>query len=65
MSDPEYQFKIPHFETGPYTFFVPKYRWRCSMHDGRWWQFETAPRWFHRVMQRLILGIKWERIKDE
>jgi len=23
------------------------------------------PNWFHRLMQRLILGFKWEKIEDE
>ena len=43
-----------------------KYTWRCQLHPGTYWMVEDhrVPNWFHRKMQTLCFGIKWQKIKD-
>jgi len=56
----------PQFKLVQVTPFVPK-KWRLSiggdygLHIG----MPDAPNWFHRTMQRLILGFKYERLPDD
>lgn len=46
------------------TGSFPKYAWRCQLHPGTYWQVQEGqqPNWFHRKMQQLCFGIKWEKI---
>ena len=39
----------------------PKWIMRYNARSNCIWQFTTAPCWFHRVTQRPVLGICWER----
>lgn len=44
---------------------MPEYKWTLRMGgnvDGIHYQFVSAPNWFHRKMQKLILGFEWRRI---
>ena len=43
----------------------PKHNWELTFDDSQEVVFckETAPCWFHRITQRLILGMRWERVK--
>ena len=42
----------------------PKYAWKCELMKGTWWMVEEGkqPNWFHRKMQELCFGFKWEKI---
>ena len=42
----------------------PKYAWRCWLTYNMYWSLENGkqPNWFHRKMQELCFGIKWEKI---
>jgi len=56
-----------HVSTGQsYAVYTPpKNMWECSL-SGSWSfrvQSTSAPCWFHRVMQRLCLGILWRKVK--
>lgn len=44
----------------------PKYTWKCELHPSTYWHVTEGkqPNAFHRLMHRLILGIKWSRIDD-
>ena len=61
----------PAINTPPeYHFAIPKRsEWRCSLFgqgdDGIVYQplMGREPNWFHRWMQRLAFGFKWERVK--
>ena len=46
------------------TFKTPKYTWKCQIHPGTHWMVEEGkePNWFHRKMQQLCFGFKWEKI---
>jgi len=46
------------------TIKVPKYGWKCEIHQGTHWMVEEGkePNWFHRKMQQLCFGFKWEKI---
>lgn len=46
-------------------FKQPVYAWKCQLIYGTYWHVEEGkqPNWFHRMMQRLCFGIKWERLK--
>lgn len=46
------------------TINTPKYTWRCQLHAGTYWYVEEhkVPNWFHRKMQQLCFGIKWEKL---
>lgn len=55
-----------------YTYIIPpiKYAWKVTIignKDYSAWYInlpeKSAPCLFHRIMQRLILGFRWERIK--
>lgn len=41
----------------------PKYTWKCQLIPGTYWMVEEGkqPNWFHRKMQELSFGIKWEK----
>ena len=43
---------------------LPKYAWRCQLTQGTFWQVQEGqqPNWFHRKMQQLCFGFKWEKI---
>ena len=51
---------------GVSLFKAPIYKWQCAP-TGDFFalslHFEKAPNAFHRLMQRLVLGIKYRRIK--
>lgn len=42
----------------------PKYRWRIRLTHNTYWQVEEGkePNWFHRKMQELCFGVKWEKV---
>jgi hypothetical protein len=42
----------------------PKYKWKCQILKNSWWMVEEGnePNWFHRKMQELCFGFKWEKI---
>ncbi len=44
---------------------TPDYKWEFRYHkdDNLVYMKELAPCYFHRLMQKLILGIEWRRIK--
>lgn len=46
-------------------FRTPSYSWKLWLNSNTWFMYEEGkqPNAFHRLMQRLILGFKWERIK--
>ncbi len=46
------------------TISMPKYTWRCQLLTGTYWNVEEGkePNWFHRKMQQLCFGIKWEKL---
>lgn len=49
-----------------YTFIkMPIYKWkfRYGKNDTMVYMKENAPNIFHRLVQQLILGVIWERIK--
>lgn len=39
----------------------PVYKWKFSLCENTYWYVENAPNVFHRFMQRLLLGITWEK----
>jgi hypothetical protein len=43
----------------------PVYAWQCRLVSNVVWQIEEGkePNWFHRKMQELCFGFKWERLK--
>jgi len=45
----------------------PKPLWKIRLFVGskQSWPMPAAPCWIHRLMQRLVLGIVWERIKPD
>jgi len=49
----------------------PVYTWECllfgarSREDGITWNVDRPPNWFWRLMQFIIFGNRWRRIKDE
>ncbi len=59
-------FSISVAPAGKYTVanastFSP-YQWRWSIAPGCYFQVVSAPNRFHRFMQRVFLGLIWERI---
>lgn len=48
------------------TLYVPKYEWQWCL-NGEWnsvvFNVVSAPNPFNRLMQRLILGIHWRKMK--
>jgi hypothetical protein len=48
-----------------YAFIdTPEYAWRCHIGYNLVYQLEEGrqPNAFHRLMQRLCFGIRWERV---
>jgi hypothetical protein len=45
----------------------PEYAWRCHLIPGVVYQLAEGkqPNAFHRLMQRLCFGVRWERIKEK
>jgi hypothetical protein len=45
----------------------PNYVWSCEVMPKVYWRREEGqqPNAFHRLMQRLVFGFKWERIEEE
>jgi hypothetical protein len=43
---------------------TPKYTWKCILTHNTFWMVEEGkqPNWFHRKMQQLCFGFKWEKI---
>ena len=43
----------------------PEYTWRCEVMTELYWYREEGqqPNAFHRMMQRLVFGIKWEKLE--
>lgn len=52
--------------TGERTKLLPNYAWRCRLNNSTLWIVEEGqqPNTFHRFMQRLCLGAKWEKISE-
>lgn len=50
---------------GEWKISLPTYAWKCELCKNTFWYVEEGkqPNAFHRFMQRLCFGIKWERIK--
>lgn len=48
---------------GPFTLVPPRHDWTMRFADAGDFQVRTnkAPNRFHRWMQRVLLGIHWER----
>jgi hypothetical protein len=51
----------------PMPFKVPDKTWALYPSNGSYLKIELthAPNWFHRKMQGLLLGFKYEKIKDK
>ena len=45
----------------------PEYVWKCGTAPNWFWMREKGqqPNAFHRLMQRIFFGFKWERIKEQ
>lgn len=45
-------------------YYEPKYTWSWKLHGDSNTQFndKSAPCWFHRQMQRWMLGIHWRKL---
>ena len=41
---------------------IPDNKWRLQLAPKTFYECETAPCWFHRVMLKLVLGFTWRRI---
>ena len=41
---------------------IPDYKWRLRLAPKLYYESETAPCWFHRVMLKLVLGFTWRRL---
>lgn len=41
--------------------------WRCRLTNNTYWNVEDGnqPNWFHRKMQQLCFGFKWEKVNGE
>jgi hypothetical protein len=55
-------------DTEKYTITSwPQPKWRVLLNGNRGFQInvEHAPNRFHRVMQRLVLGIVWQKTNDD
>jgi hypothetical protein len=63
MSKLEQIAKLPGYEDIK-ILKPPVYKWRLYMDADNSFACmkESAPNWFHRLMQRLILGFRWERL---
>ena len=50
-----------------YSVRCPVIAWRCRVAPKHYWHCEEGqqPNAFHRMMQRLAFGFKWERIDDD
>ena len=46
--------------------YLPVMAWRCEVAPKTYWHCAEGkqPNAFHRMMQRLAFGFKWERIED-
>ncbi len=57
----------PYDEDSPHDIHeaVPRPSWRLTMAEGLWYHVEAAPNWFHRAMQRLLLGFVWQQLDDQ
>jgi hypothetical protein len=58
------QFEVVCGMSGFAPILLPKYTWSWKLHGDSCTQFSdtSAPCWFHRQMQRLILGIHWRKL---
>jgi hypothetical protein len=47
--------------------YPPEFAWRCHLVPGVVYHLEEGrqPNAFHRLMQRLCFGVRWERIEGE
>lgn len=50
------------FTSGWTVITPPVYRWKCTLMEGYVLSSVRAPCAFHRIMQRLAFGFKWERL---
>jgi hypothetical protein len=43
--------------------YTPEYKWTCDLFRDKTYVLykNTAPNWFHRKMQELCFGVKWEK----
>ena len=48
-------------------FRIPEAKWSVRLYAESQHRFHTsdAPGWLHRLMQRLVLGIVWERLTEK
>ncbi len=46
---------------------IPEHTWKYSFGGNYWYMVEkdTQPNAIYRAMQRIVLGIKWVRIKQD
>lgn len=49
---------------GNFDFWLPCYKARWYFEPGTYWMSKSYPNWWFRIWQRLILGIKWEKVKE-
>jgi hypothetical protein len=49
------------------TVKTPAYPWKCTLVSGTYLSVQEGqqPNWFHRKMQQLCFGFKWEKINGE
>lgn len=65
--EPTYKIDLSKFEPYTYTlnsFSSPKPKWSIEIAPGVFIHTPRGLNWFHRLMQRLILGFKWKKIID-
>jgi len=53
------------FENGG-SIKPPVYTWKCELMPEVYWMREEGnqPNAFHRLMQYLVFGFKWEKVKE-
>jgi hypothetical protein len=52
------------FTAGSSFISSPKWEFKFCKNSSYTVQVDEAPNWFHRFLQKLILGIVWKRIKQ-
>jgi len=61
--DPEFKIHLDNWEHTMSTAPNPQWRWLLSESDEVIFHAVSAPNIFHRWMQRLLLGIRWTRLR--
>lgn len=55
-----------HYRTAHLSFQAPpKPTWRCWIWDGLCYYVSKPPNAFHRLMQRIAFGFRWERLDPD